>query len=130
NAVNIGVGVNYSLSSLWKTKAKVAQAKAREQQVFANEELLSDNVRLQVNQAYQSYLLSRKKIDVYAVAIGQAEENYRITKNKQANNLVTTTDLLDADVAQLQAKLNYAFAKADAIAAYNKLLEVTGALSK
>jgi len=130
NAVNIGVGVQYSLSSLWKTKAKLAQAKAREQQVLANEELLGDNVRLQVNQAYQSYLLSRKKIHVYAVAIDQAAENYKITKNKQENNLVTTTDLLDADVAQLQAKLNYAFAKADAVAAYNKLLQVTGALAR
>lgn len=128
NAVNVGVGVQYSLSSLWKTRAKVAQAKAREQQVMASEELLSDNIRLQVNQAYQAYLLSRKKINVYAVAIDQAAENYKITKNKYENSLVTTTDLLDADVAQLQAKLNYAFAKADAVAAYNKLLQVTGTL--
>lgn len=128
NAVNVGVGVQYSLSSLWKTKAKVAQARAREQQVFANEELLSDNIRLQVNQAYEAFLLSRKKINVYAVAIDQAAENYKITKNKYDNNLVTTTDLLDADVAQLQAKLNYAFAKADAVAAYNRLLQVSGTL--
>jgi len=128
NAVNVGLGVQYSLSSLWKTKAKVAQAKAREQEVMANEELLSDNIRLQVNQAYQAYLLSRKKIDVYAVAIDQAAENYKITKNKYENSLVTTTDLLDADVAQLQARLNYVLAKADAVAAYDKLLQVSGVL--
>ena len=128
NAVNIGVGVKYNISSLWKTKAKIAGARAREQQVIANEELLTDNIRLQVNQAYQAYMLSRKKIDVYASAIDQATENYKITKNKHDNNLVTTTDLLDADVAQLQAKLNYAFAKADAVAAYNKLLQVTGSI--
>ena len=40
----------------------------------------------------------------------------------------TTTDLLDADVAQLQAKLNAAFALADASVAYNKLLQTAGLL--
>lgn len=128
NAVNVGVGVQYSLSSLWKTNSKIQQAKAREIQLQASEEILSDAIRLQVNQAYQNYLLSQKKIDVYNKAIEQAAENYRITKNKYDNSLVTTTDLLDADVAQLQAKLNYAFAKADAIGSYSKLLQTVGIL--
>ncbi len=128
NAVNIGVGIQYNLSSLWKTTAKVQQAKARELQVQASEEQLSDVVRLQVNEAYQNYLLSQKKIEVYNKAIDQAGENYRITKNKYDNSLVTTTDLLDADLAQLQAKLNYTSAKIDAIVAYNKLLQTAGIL--
>ncbi|HTE09364.1 MAG TPA: TolC family protein [Chitinophagaceae bacterium] len=128
NAVNIGVGVQYSLSSLWKTKAKVQQAKAREQQLLADEEALNDNVRYQINEAYEGYLLSLKKIDVYEEAINQATENYKITKNKYDNSLVTTTELLDADVAQLQAKLNHRFARADALVAYNKLLQSAGLL--
>ncbi|MEP6748962.1 MAG: TolC family protein [Bacteroidota bacterium] len=128
NAVNIGIGVQYSLSSLWKTKAKVAQAKAREQQIVADEEGLNDNMRYQINEAYQGYLVSQKKIDVYEKAIDQANENYKITKNKYDNSLVTTTELLDADVAQLQAKLNHAFAKADVVVAYNKLLQAAGLL--
>lgn len=128
NAVNLGIGVQYNFSSLWKTNSKVQQAKAREIQLEANRELLDDAVRLQINQAYQGYLLSQKKIDVYNKAIEQAMENYRITKNKYDNSLVTTTDLLDADIAQLQAKLNYAFAKADAVGAYNKLLQTAGML--
>jgi len=129
NAVNIGVGVQYSLSSLWKTNAKLQQAKAREVQIQANEEQLNDAVRLEMNQAYQNYLLSLKKNDVYLKAIEQAEENYKITKNKYDNSLVTTTDLLDADVAQLQAKLNYTFSKADAIVAYNRILKSAGLLT-
>lgn len=128
NAINIGIGVQYSLSSLWKTKAKLQQAKAREQQVLADEEALGDNVRYQINEAYQNYLVSQKKIDVYAKAIDEANDNYRITKNKYDNSLVTTTELLDADVAQLQAKLNQAFAKADLVVAYNKLLQSAGLL--
>ena len=128
NAVNIGVGVQYNLSSFWKTKAKLQQARAREQQLQADEEDLNDRIRYQINEAYEGYLLSRKKIDVYEKAIVQATENYKITKNKYDNSLVTTTELLDADVAQLQAKLNHAFAKADAMVAYNKLLQSAGLL--
>ncbi|MBS1495880.1 MAG: TolC family protein [Bacteroidetes bacterium] len=130
NAVNIGVGVSYNIANLWKTNTKLLQAKARATEIDANEELLNDAVKMQVNKDYQSYLLSQKKIDVYEKAIEQAKENYRITKNKYNNSLVTITDLLDADVALLQATLNSRFAKADAVLAYNKLLQTAGLLSK
>lgn len=129
NAVNGGIGLQYNLSSLWKTGAKVAQAKAKVQQVLANEEMLNDQVRIQISQAYQNYLVAEKKIDVYNTAVAQANENYKITTNKYNNNLVTTTDLLEADVAQLQAKLNYAFAQVDAMIAYKKLLQTAGLLN-
>lgn len=128
NAVMGGVGLKYNLSSLWKTGSKVSGAKAQLAQVQANEQKLVDGIHLDVNQSYENYLLSHKKMDTYIKAIEQAEENYRITKNKHDNNLATTTDLLDADVAKLQAHLNYAYAKADALVAYNKLLQAAGIL--
>lgn len=129
NAVDIGVGVQYNLASLWKTKSKLAEATAKVQELNATEDMLNDNIRLQINQAYQTYLLSQKKIEVYQKAIDQANENYRITKNKYDNSLATTTDLLDADVAQLQAKLNASNAAADAVVAYDKLLQTAGLLN-
>jgi outer membrane protein len=128
NAVNAGIGLKYTPSSLWKTGSKVEQAKARLQQVEVNESILTDAVRLQIAQAYQTLLSNNKKIDVYAKAVEQATENYRIVKNKYDNSLATTTDLLEADVAQLQAKLNYAYSKADAMVAYNRLLQTAGML--
>jgi outer membrane protein len=128
NAINVGIGVNYSLSSLWKTNAKVVQAKAREKELEASQSQLSDAIKLAVGKAYLNYISSNKKIDVYRVAVEQAEENYRITKNKFDNSLATTTDLLDAEVAQLQARLNYSFAKSDAAVAYKRLQQETGTL--
>jgi outer membrane protein len=130
NAVNIGAGVSYNIGSLWKTKAKVQQAEARAKQAAIGESVLNDNIRLQVNQAYLNWLSSQKKIDVYAKAVEQATENYRIVKNKYNNSLATTTDLLDADVAGLQARMNFVFAKADAVVAYNKLLQASGLLDE
>ena len=129
NAFNVGLGLQYNLGTLWKTGAKIDAAKARLHQVQATESMLTDAIHLQISQAYQNYVLSKRKIEVYAKAIDQANENFRITKNKYTNSLVTTTDLLDADVAQLQARLNYAFSKADATVAYKKLLQTAGVLA-
>ncbi len=129
NAVDGGIGLQYNLGSLWKTGAKVAQARAQLREMQANQGILTDQVRLAINQAYENYLLSQKKIEVYHKAIEQATENYRITKNKYDNSLETTTNLLDADVAQLQAKLNYANANADALVAYKKLQQAAGMLN-
>ena len=128
-AMNVGVGVSYNIGSLWKNKAKVQQAEARVKQLTFTEAMMDDNMQLELNKSYLSLMTNRKQIQVSAKAVEQAEENYRITKNKFDNSLATTQDLLDADVAQLQARLSYTLARADAFVAYHKLLQTTGTLS-
>jgi outer membrane protein TolC len=130
NALNIGVGVSYNIGSLWKTKAKVQQAEARAKQAAIGESQLNDDIRLDVNHAYLNFLSSQKKIEVYGKAVEQAIENYRIVKNKYNNSLETTTDLLDANTKQLLERMNLIFAKADAVVAYNKLLQAAGLLEE
>ena len=130
DAINAGVGVRYSPLSFVRAGSGVATAKARLEEVHANEALLTDAIRLQIAQAYQGYLLSAKKIDVYAKAVEQSEENYRIINNKYGAQLATATEVLDADVAQLQSRLNYAFSKADASLAYQRLLQAAGAVNE
>jgi len=130
NALNIGVGVSYNIGSLWKTKAKVQQAEARAKQAAIGESQLNDDIRLDVNHAYLNFLSSQKKIEVYEKAVEQAIENYRIVKNKHDNNLETTTDLLDANTKQLLERMNLIFAKAEAVVAYNKLLQAAGLLQE
>jgi outer membrane protein TolC len=128
-AMNVGVGVSYNIGSLWKNKAKVQQAEARVKQFTFTEALMDDNMQLEVNKSYLSLMTNRKKIETSAKAVEQAEENYRIVKNKFDNSLATTTDLLDADIAQLQARMSYTLSRADAFVAYHKLLQTAGLLS-
>ena len=129
NAFTFGVGLSYNVSSLWKTNAHVTEAKAKLAEVQANEEELYDQVRRQVNQAYESLLTANKKIEVSQTAIEQGKENYKIVKNKYDNSLLTVTDLLDANLLMLQSQISLELAKADAIVAYNTLLERAGILS-
>jgi outer membrane protein len=86
-------------------------------------------VRRQVNQAYEALMTANKKIEVTVVSIEQGKENYKIVKNKYDNSLLTVTDLLDANALMLQSQISYELAKADAIVAYNTLLERAGILA-
>ena len=129
NAFTAGVGLSYNVSSLWKTNAHVAGAKAKLSEVQANEEEMYDQVRREVNKAYESLLTANKKISVSEVAVEQGLENYKIVKNKYDNSLLTVTDLLDANVLMLQSQISLELAKADAIVAYNTLLERAGILA-
>ncbi|MFV0607333.1 MAG: TolC family protein [Niabella sp.] len=128
NAVNLGVGIQYNLANLWKGNTALKQSKAREAQLDASRNLLVDDLRLNVNSDYQNALLAQRKIEVLTKAATQATENYRITKNKFDNSLVTMTDLLDANVMLLATRINILNARADAALAYKKLLKTTGIL--
>ncbi|KMQ62055.1 transporter [Chryseobacterium sp. BLS98] len=129
NAVNVGVGISYNLSNIWKENSSLKQSQAREKQLAASDELLNDNIKLDVNREYQNTDYSKKRIAVYEKAAEQANENYRITKNKYDNGLATMTELLDADAAQISANVGVINAKADAALAYRKLLQTTGTLT-
>jgi outer membrane protein len=129
NAITFGVGLQYNIGSLWKTKSKIVQAQAREKEISAGQAVLDDATRLQVNKDYENVVLSQKKTEVYQKAIAQATENYRITKNKYDNNLVNTSDLLDANVVLLQSEISLAVAKADVLLAYNRLLQTAGLIN-
>ncbi|RZJ39738.1 MAG: TolC family protein, partial [Chryseobacterium sp.] len=129
NAANIGVGVQYNIDNLWKKNSSLLKAEAQEKQLSATNDLLTDQIKLEVNRDYQNLEFSKKKISVYEKSAIQATENYRVTKNKFDNGLATITELLDADTAQISANINVVNAKADAALAYRKLLQTSGILT-
>lgn len=129
NALNIGLGVSYNISSLWKSKAKIQQAESKARSMTIASSALEDNITIQVSKAYLTLMNNRRKIEVNEMALEQAKENYRIVKNKFDNSLATTTELLDADVAHFQANLKYTLSRADAFVAYTHLLQTTGMLA-
>ncbi|MEO7310656.1 MAG: TolC family protein [Chitinophagaceae bacterium] len=130
NAINLGVTAKYSISTLWKNKAKMTKAKAQQDQLVYTQEMLDENIRMEITKAYEDYFLLQKKIEVYGRAIEQADENYKITKNKYNNGLATLTELLDADLAELRAKLNQSLARADVALAYVQLQKSAGVLTQ
>ncbi|MEZ4882799.1 MAG: TolC family protein [Flavobacteriaceae bacterium] len=129
NAMNIGVGVSYNLSNLFKTKSDVKLAKSKVQELEYTTNMTLDKIKVQVENAKQEYRLSQKKFEVYTQSEEQATENYRIVKDKYDNGLIDTNDLLEADVQQLQAKIDLAYAKANITQKYYELLTAEGVLT-
>ena len=129
NAVNFGIGLSYDLSSVFKNNKEVKLATSRASETRQYVELLTDRVKVEVQEAQENYTLMIKQNKVYVEATGQATENYRIVKDKYDNGLSDTNDLLEADVQQLQSKINEAYSKADITQSYYALLNASGKLT-
>lgn len=129
-AMNLGVGLSYNLSSIFKNGKDVKAAKSKAMELDQQEALVSEQIKTQIVRARENYELSLKQDAVLGEAVGQASENYRIVKDKYANGLSDTNDLLEADVEDLGAKINQAYAKANVVIKYYELLEASGQLTE
>ena len=130
NAMNIGVGLSYDLSGILKNNAAVKVAESKADELKKHEELLTEQIKIEVQKAIEDYDLALKQDIVYNQAVEQASENYRILKDKYDNGLSDTNDLLEADVDQLESNINKALSKANVIQKYYELLTVSGQLNQ
>ncbi|RZJ69726.1 TolC family protein [Flavobacterium sp.] len=130
NAMNVGVGLSYNISSIFKNGSSVKAAKSRTAELEQQQAILTDEIKQEVVRANEDYQLSLKQDKVYNEAVGQADENFRIVKDKYDNGLVDTNDLLEADVDDLNAKINVAYSQANIVLKYYELLEANGQLTQ
>jgi outer membrane protein len=122
----VGVNASWDITGFFKNRNKLTEAHLQRQEVAATRELLTDQVKMDVNRSYNQYQQTLEKIKLLNDAVVQATENERITESKYKNNLATTTDRIDAQTLLYQSRLNLELAKADATAAYYTLLKTTG----
>lgn len=113
NATSVGIGLQYDLTQLFKNRTEVNKAKAKQLEVDYQAQLVEDLAKVETEEAYNAYELALKKNAVLAKALVQANENYRIVKDKYDNGLTDTDHLLEADVQQLQAQLDHMLGEAD-----------------
>ncbi|WP_166922076.1 TolC family protein [Flavobacterium poyangense] len=129
-AMNFGVGLSYDLSGILKNSAAVRVAESKALEVKNTEAIMTDRIKVEVQKSVEDYDLAINQSVVYDEALQQAEENYRLVKDKFDNGLSDTNDLVEADVEHLSAKINTALSKATIIQKYYELLSVSGQLSQ
>jgi len=125
-----GVTMSWNLHSLYTNKHHVAESKATLSQTEFSKSQLMDDIKMEVNADYLSYIKNKQRIKVSEEAVSQAEENYRIVNNRFRNNTVLISDLTDANTLLLQTKINLLVDKADTDLAYYKLIQATGGNNK
>ncbi|HUL43960.1 MAG TPA: TolC family protein [Bacteroidota bacterium] len=123
---DVSLGVSLDVWNWGTTIRQTNQANAQLEEAKDQEGLLRDGVTLEVTQNYLNLHESLERIAVSDEAVKQAEENYRITNEKFLSGLALNSDVLDAEVALLQAKWNHIRALVDHELAGARLQKAVG----
>lgn len=124
--VTLGIGASWDISTLYKNKNKEREASLNRQELNTAKDQALDQIHQEVHSQFIMYEQALEKIKVLQEAVTQAQENERITESKFRNNLVNTTDRIDAQTLLYESRVNLELAKSDATIAYYNILRSTG----
>jgi outer membrane protein TolC len=103
---DVSVSLSYDIWNWWQTGYQTSEAQAQLAQAQEGLSMVEDGVTLEVTQCFLSIEKSKERKAVSEQGVAQAEENYRIMTGKFKQGLAANSDLRDAEVELLQAKLN------------------------
>ena len=124
----VGVGVKYSLSSLFKNNRKLKQARLNVRRAREEYELAQEQVENAVQAGYVDFLTSFTDLRTQEKSVELADENYNVTSNRYKNELALLTDMLDASNMKLSADLGLVNARINVVYNYYKMKYLTHSL--
>lgn len=122
-----GAQLDWNVWAWGKANAGVKAANASATRVATQVEQAEAGVRLDVHIRARNLAAAAAAYEVATASIAQAEENMRITEARLAAGSATMQEVLDADVALLQARSSQATALYDARRAEAALTRAVGA---
>lgn len=128
NSWNIGLSFSYPLSSLYTNRHRMREARQNVELMKNAEEQKRQRIRMDVQAALLKHREASSRVEALKLSVRQAEENYRIMRNRYMNQLAILTDLLDADNLRLNAELQLTTARTQVIYTYYQLQRAVGAL--
>jgi outer membrane protein TolC len=117
----IGLSLSWDLWDWNYTSSKSSQATQLVLQGKEQRELLKEQIEIEVYNNYLSLISAKQKIRISNLAVESATENYRLTEDKYNNQLVTSTELIDAQTDLMNAKQQLSISIADYNLAATKL---------
>ena len=124
----VGIGVQYSLSSLFKSNKKISQAKLQSQAATEQKAVAAELLNNQIQAAYTNYLQSYVELETQQKSVQLAQENYQVVNDRYLNQLALITDMLDASNMKLDAELSEVDARINIAYAYYKMKYTAGNL--
>jgi len=124
----VGIKAQYSISSLYENKHKVAAVKWRLNRAEKEKEAQLDDKLQEIESYYIKYSEALNRIGVNQKSIQQAKSNYEIMSTKYFNQLALLTDLLDADNLFQGSRFNLVNSQVEAMMIYYRMLYSTGRL--
>ena len=123
---DVGLAVSFDLWNWGQTKRQAEQAKAQAAQARDARALLEDQAVPEVTQSRLALARAREKTVVAAAAVVQADENLRLVRVRFRQGVALNTEVLDAEVFLLQARLARAQAGIDHVLALARLEKALG----
>lgn len=123
---SMNVSANWNIFDAGVTGAKVRQAGASLEKAREQAEQTTDAIELEVRQVYLSMKEAEKRLGTTEVAVGKAEEDLVIAREKYNAGVGTNIDVIDAQLSLSQAKTNHYQALYDYNVNKAKLAKATG----
>ncbi|MBQ9677747.1 MAG: TolC family protein [Prevotella sp.] len=124
----VGIGVKYSLSSLFKSNKKIQQARINTRQTDEAHAVAQEQLSDQVQQAYTLYQQAFAELDTQQKSVQLARQNYEVVNSRYLAQLALITDMLDASNIKLNAELQEVDARTNIVYNYYKMKFITGTL--
>ncbi len=116
----VGVGISYNISSLYKTKKKIAAATTATEHASQQQQVAREGVSDAVHAAYVNLGTACKELSTREKSMQLARQNYDVIEARYQEGLAIVTDMTDAANVRLDAELQWANSRiAVAQALYN-----------
>lgn len=125
----VGVVAKWKLWDWGETRAKVAQSRASLDKLTQNKYSIQNAIRLDIDRALIKKKEALESVDVYQKIKTQAEENYRLVKDRFHQGLETNSEFLDAETQLTKSRIEELTAIAEYQIAVANLERAMGRLS-
>lgn len=124
----VGVGVKYSISSLFKSNKSVRKAKEQLRQSHDTHAMAGETVDNSMQQAYTMHRQAFAELHTQQKSVELAQQNYNVVNNRYLNQLALITDMIDASNIKLNAELQEINARINIAYTYYNIRYVAGSI--
>ena len=126
NVWYVGVGVKYSLSSLFKSNKRIKQAAVETRQAKEAHAVQAEQLNNRVQTAYVQYQQTYVELETQKKSVELARQNYEVMNARYLSQLALVTDMVDASNLKLNAELSEVDARINIVYAYYRMKYVAG----
>lgn len=124
--LTFNIGFQFPIFSGYKNFYEYEKSIAQIKEVELAYENLTKGIVLEVKQAYFNLNAAREAISAAKENVNQAEKAFNIMETRYKNGLATNIEYLDAQLATMQAKINYLNALKDYLSARADIFKAVG----
>ncbi len=126
NVWYVGVGVKFSISSLFKSNKRIKQAAVETRQAKEARDVQVEQLNNNVQAAYVQYQQTYVELETQRKSVELARQNYDVMNARYLSQLALVTDMVDASNLRLNAELKEVDARINIAYAYYKMKFVAG----